>query len=161
MKCNLWPALVCLAAVVPSGDAAGLGPKQPENSNPQPVPATQPTRRAPMPNTPLEIVQQRMRLYNAHDLEGFLALYSPDIAIYDYPDTFFGSGIDHMRSIFAPMFEAGEVRVEILQQLVSDVYVVNEEIVTYPDDRGRTRYVSIYEVRDGKIKSVRFVRDAP
>jgi hypothetical protein len=107
--------------------------------------------------SPIEVINKRMKLYNAHDLEGFLAMYSPDIAIYDYPDTFFGSGIEHMRSIFAPLFVPGGVQAKVLHQIESDSYVINEEIVTYPD-RG-TRYVSIYEVRDGKIKSVRFVRN--
>ena len=160
MAQKLRTGLACLAAAVLCG-ANGPVPGQQQHHNPQPVHATAPNRRAPMPDSPLEIVQQRMRLYNAHDLEGFLALYSPDIAIYDYPDTFFGRGLDHMRGIFAPMFGEGKVRVEVGHQLVSDVYVINEEIVTYPDDRGRTRYVSIYEVREGKIQSVRFVRDAP
>jgi hypothetical protein len=107
--------------------------------------------------SPLEVVNKRMSLYNAHDLEGFLAMYSPDIAIYNYPDTFFGSGIDHMRGIFAPLFVPGGVRTEVLSQLVNDSYVINEEIVTYPDRE--VRYVSIYEVREEKIKSVRFIRD--
>ena len=107
---------------------------------------------------PVEVVNERMRLYNAHDLEGFLALYSPEIAIYDYPDKHLGTDIEHMRAIFAPLFAAGQVRVEILHPLAIDNYVVNEEIVSYPD-RGETRYVSIYEVRDGQIVSVRFVRD--
>ncbi|MGY8823667.1 MAG: hypothetical protein ACKVJG_06955 [Candidatus Latescibacterota bacterium] len=84
--------------------------------------------------SPLEVVNKRMSLYNAHDLEGFLAIYSTDIAIYNYPDTLFGSGIDHMRGIFAPLFVPGGVRTEV-------------------------RYVSIYEVREEKIKSVRFIRD--
>lgn len=107
--------------------------------------------------SPLEVVNRRMSLYNAHDLEGFLAMYSPDIAIYDYPDTFFGSGIDHMRGIFAPLFVPGGVQTEVLSQLVSGSHVINEEIVTYPDKE--VRYVSIYEVREGKIQSVRFLRD--
>ncbi len=107
--------------------------------------------------SPIEVVNLRMKRYNAHDLEGFLALYSPDIAIYDYPDKSFGGGIDHMRSIFAPLFVPGGVQTEVLHQIESGGYVINEEIVTYPDRE--TRYVSIYEVRDGKIKSVRFVRD--
>ena len=110
-----------------------------------------------MSESPLAVVNKRMSCYNAHDLEGFLALYSPDIAIYDYPDTFFGRGIDHMRTIFAPLFEAG-VSVEIHHQLVSDSYVINEETVSYPD-KGPTHYVSVYQVRDGKITDVRFIRD--
>jgi hypothetical protein len=98
-----------------------------------------------------------MSYYNAHDLENFLGTYSSDVTIYTYPDKLLGSGIDHMQMLFAPMFEAGNVHVEIQHQLVSDSYVINEEMVTY--DGKDTRYVSIYEVKQGKIQSVRFVRD--
>lgn len=107
--------------------------------------------------SPLKVVNMRMHHYNAHDLERFLDTYSPDITIFTYPDRLLGRGIDHMRKLFAPVFEAGDVRVEIRNQLVSDSYVINEEVVTYGDKD--TRYVSIYEVRHGKIQSVRFVRD--
>lgn len=110
-----------------------------------------------MSESPLEIVNQRMSHYNAHDLESFLDTYSADVTIYTYPDKLLGKGIDHMKMLFEPMFESGDVRVEILSQLVSDSYVINEEIVTQSGED--TRYVSIYEVRNDKIQSVRFVRD--
>ena len=110
-----------------------------------------------MLESPLEIVNQRMNYYNAHDLEKFLETYSSDVAIFTYPDKLLARGIDHMRNLFTPMFESGNVHVEIISQLASDRYIINEEMVTYADTT--TRYVSIYEVRQGKIQSVRFVRD--
>jgi len=110
-----------------------------------------------MSELPIEVVNRRMSYYNAHDLEGFIGIYSPDIAIYDYPDRLLGKGHDHMSQIFAPLFEAGDVRVEIQSQLAIGQYVINEEIIAYVDRN--TRYVSIYEVRDGKITSVKFFRE--
>lgn len=108
-------------------------------------------------NSPLEIVNQRMCYYNEHALEPFLALYAADVTVYTYPDIQLGQGVDHMRMLFADMFAAGSVQVRIETQLVSDSYVINEEYVSYGERE--TRYVSIYEVRNGKIQSVRFVRD--
>lgn len=108
-------------------------------------------------NSPLEIVNQRMRYYNEHALDKFLSLYAADVTVYTYPDKQLGQGLDHMRMLFSDMFEAGNVQVRIAMQLVSDSYVINEEYVSYGDRE--TRYVSIYEVRNGKIQSVRFVRD--
>ena len=107
--------------------------------------------------SPLAVVNQRMTLYNQHRLDDFLSLYSPEIKVYTYPDTLLGQGLDHMRNLFEAMFEEGMVEVEVKHQIVSDSYVINEEVVTY--DENETRYVSIYEVRDGMIQSVRFVRD--
>ena len=106
---------------------------------------------------PLDVVNQRMSAYNRHDLHAFLDVYSDGIEIFNYPDRSLGKGKEHIRSIFEPMFEEGVVQVAIHHQITKDSYVVNHETVTYGDTT--TEYVSIYEVRDGLIRSVRFVRD--
>jgi hypothetical protein len=107
--------------------------------------------------TPLDVVNRRMDAYNRHDLGAFLGAYADDVEVYTYPDRSLGGGKDHMGSIFQPLFEQGVVQVEIHHQIAKDGYVVNHETVTDGDET--TEYVSIYEVRDGLIQSVRFVRD--
>lgn len=109
------------------------------------------------PSTALEVVNQRMAAYNRHDLGAFLDTYSEGVEIFTYPDRSLGKGKDHMRSLFEPMFEEGRVQVTLHHQIAKDGYVVNHETVS--DGDTATEYVSIYEVRDGKIQSVRFVRD--
>ena len=117
----------------------------------------QDTTNAVSSRTPLETVNQRMSAYNRHDLRAFLDVYADGIEIFNYPDSSLGKGKQHLRSIFEPMFEEGAVQVEVHHQITKDSYVVNHETVTYGDTT--TEYVSIYEVRDGLIQSVRFVRD--
>ncbi len=107
--------------------------------------------------SPLEIVNRRMEAYNNHKLTEFLANYADDIKIYDYPDNKIGSGKEHLKSIFEPMFEKKSVYVKIHNQIAKDRYVINHETVSYSDKD--TEYVSIYEVRNQLIQSVRFVRD--
>lgn len=107
--------------------------------------------------TPLEIVNNRMEAYNNHDLNSFLTLYSEDIEIYTYPDVLLGKGKAHLKSIFEPMLNQKSVHVDIHHQIARDSYVINHETVSYGDNK--VEYVSIYEVRDGLIQSVRFVRD--
>ncbi len=107
--------------------------------------------------TPLDIVNRRMSAYNRHDLGAFMDLYADGIEIFNYPNRSLGGGRDHLRSIFEPMFQEGAIQVEIHHQIAKDSYVVNHETVTYGDTT--TEYVSIYEVRGGLIRSVRFVRD--
>lgn len=106
---------------------------------------------------PLTVVNQRMEAYNNHDLETFLETYSDEVEIFTYPDKSLGRGKKHLKHLFEPMFKEGSVSVEILHQIAKDGYVINHEIVMY--GRDSTEYVSIYEVRDGLITSVRFVRD--
>ena len=108
-------------------------------------------------SSPLDVVNYRMSAYNRHDLPSFMAVYSDGIEIFTYPNKSLGKGKKHLRSIFEPMLQEGGVQVEIHHQIVNGSFVVNHETVSY---RGTaTEYVSIYEIRDGQIQTVRFVRD--
>jgi hypothetical protein len=107
--------------------------------------------------TPLEVVNNRIDLYNQHDFSEFIKLYANDVKIYTYPDKLLGTGTDNITSIFEPKFAAKSIKVEIVSQMNNGNYVINHEIVT--EEGIETKYVSIYKVKDGLIKSVKFVRD--
>jgi hypothetical protein len=108
-------------------------------------------------STPLHVVNQRMSAYNRHDLPALLATYSDSVAIFTYPRTALGKGKDHLRWVFEDIFQEGVAQVEVHHQFTIDSYVVNHETVDYGTKT--TDYVSIYEVKDGLIQSVTFVRD--
>ncbi len=107
--------------------------------------------------SPLEVVNERMDAYNRHDIESFMDNYDERIEVFTYLGKSLGKGKKHLRSIFEPMFQEGVVQVEIHHQIAKDGFVVNHETVKNGDEA--TEYVSIYEVRDGLIRSVSFVRD--
>lgn len=106
---------------------------------------------------PIEIVNKRMNFYNQHHFADFIKLYADDVEIYTYPDKLLGTGKENITSIFKPKFGAKSIQVEIVAQMSNGNHVINHEIVT--EDGVETKYISIYEVKDGLIKSVRFVRD--
>lgn len=106
---------------------------------------------------PIAIVDARMQAFNNHDIRSFLDLYADDVEIYTYPDRLLTSGKAGLQSIFEPLFEEALVSVTIHSQIPKDSYVINHETVNYGDDI--IEYVSVYEVRNGLIRSVRFVRD--
>lgn len=107
--------------------------------------------------TPLKVVNKRMSLYNQHNFEDFIKLYKQDVKIYTYPDKLLGTGTENIASIFKPKFDAKSITVEIVSQMTNGNHVINHEIVT--ENGKKTKYVSIYEIKDGLISSVRFVRD--
>ena len=117
-----------------------------------------PKRKLEKKSSALDIVNQRMAAYNKHDISKLMDTYSDDIQVYTYPNLRIGKkGKAHIRSIFEPLFKEGDVSVTIHKQISQGRYVVNEETVK---QKGKTiRYVSIYEVKDGLIKSVRFIRE--
>ena len=107
---------------------------------------------------PIDVVNARMDSYNKHDMKTFLEAYSEEIQIYDYPNSPIGKkGKAHINMIFSPMFEEGKIHVKIHHQITQGNYVINHETVTYGDKE--TKYVSIYEIENDLIKSVRFVRE--
>ncbi len=107
--------------------------------------------------TPMEVVNKRMEFYNLHNFSEFIQLYEDDVKIYTYPDKLLGIGTDNITSIFKPKFASKSIHVEIVSQMNNGNYVINHEIVS--ENGIDTKYVSIYEVKDGLIKSVKFVRD--
>ena len=108
-------------------------------------------------STPIEVVNKRMELYNLHNFAKFIQLYDDDVKIYTYPDRLLGTGTENITSIFKPKFEAKSIQVKIVSQMNNGNYVINHEIVS--ENGIDTKYVSIYEVKGGLIKSVKFVRD--
>lgn len=107
--------------------------------------------------TPLEVVNGRMSAHNEHNLELFLSFYAENIQVYDFPDMPLGTrGKGHIKKIFTPIFEAKSVRTTIRSQMVNGKYVVNRETVVR--EGKTTEYISIYEVENGLIRSVRFIK---
>ena len=106
---------------------------------------------------PLSTLKRRHAAYNTHNLDAFLAVHASDIAVYTFPDRLLGSGHDHLTMLFAPRFEEGVVHVDLVSSIDADPFLVVEETVDYRTHT--TRYVAVYEIRDGFIQSVRFLRD--
>lgn len=108
--------------------------------------------------SPLSVVNSRMDAYNRHDLNSFLKNYAEDIQVFTYPNIPLGSqGKSHLKSIFEPMFKEAKVSVKVVHQIVQGRYVINHEIVSYGGNE--KKYVSIYEVENGLIKTVQFIRE--
>ena len=107
--------------------------------------------------TPLQIVNKRMNLFNEHNFNAFIKLYNDDVKVYTYPDKLMGTGSDRLASIFKSDFEKKSINVKVVNQISNGPYVINHEIVT--NNGKETKYVSIYEVKDGLITSVSFVRE--
>ena len=105
----------------------------------------------------IDVVNKRMEFYNLHNFEKFIELYDDNVEIYTYPDKLLGTGTDNITSIFKPKFTSKSIQVEIVSQMNNGNYVINHEIVN--ENGIDTKYVSIYEVKDRLIKSVKFVRD--
>ena len=102
-------------------------------------------------------VEAQLEAYNAHDVDGFLASYSPDVLVQDGAGTTLMQGLDAMRTEYAPFFaENSELRGEIVHRINAGEYVIDEELIHgwLPEP---VRAVAIYHIADGLIDHVRLI----
>ncbi len=107
--------------------------------------------------SPVDVVNERNRALNAHELEAFMATYADDVSVYVYPAKKLGDGKKHIRKIFALLIETKSVKTVVKKTMANDGFVVVESVNTV--GKKTEEGIAIYEVRGDKIKSVRFLRD--
>lgn len=109
--------------------------------------------------TPADVVQAQLDAYDNGDIEAFLATYAPDIAIFDHPSTLKLAGHEQMREVYSRLFaSAPELKTHISQRISIGAFVIDHETVTGTADGVPRSVVAMYEVRDGLIANVWFVR---
>ncbi|WP_339837890.1 nuclear transport factor 2 family protein [uncultured Maribacter sp.] len=103
------------------------------------------------------IVQKQLDAYNSRDINGFLDTYSKNVKLFDYPGILNTDGIDAMRINYTNFFKStADLNCEIVNRIVIGNIVIDEEFITA---NGTTfNAVAIYEVENGKIAKVTFVR---
>ena len=111
------------------------------------------------PSAAERVVQAQLDAYNRHDLDAFAATYAPEVRGYTYPDRPLFTGLTELRSTYGRFFaSAPAVRARVLRRIVQGSYVIDHEEVTGMPDGQTLRAVAIYEVRDGRITSVRLIQ---
>ncbi|WP_426177804.1 nuclear transport factor 2 family protein [Massilia sp. TWR1-2-2] len=102
------------------------------------------------------VVQRQLDAYNASDLDALLATYAADARQYEHPATLLAAGSAELRARMAPRLTEPNLHARLLQRVVMGNIVIDHEEVTrtFPEGTGRVDMVAIYEVVDGKIRSV-------
>jgi len=104
-------------------------------------------------------VQRQLDAYNRHDLEAFLATYAPTVRVYDHPDQLQYTGVAQMRKVYGDFFSAApKVRATVLKRITQGNHVIDHEHVSGLPDGTEIQAVAIYEVRNGRIETVWFIR---
>jgi len=107
--------------------------------------------------SPRHIVQKQLEAYNNRDIEAFMATFSKDVKVYTHLDQLKYQGKDKMRNIYEPMFNTVKnLHCKIITRIVKDNKVIDEESITIDGKKFRT--VANYEVTNGRISAIRFLR---
>lgn len=112
------------------------------------------------PSPEATLVQRQLDAYNAHDLDGFLATYSPEIEIFDINDAASPqmAGIPAMREVYGGMFASMPgLRCDLGNRIADGAFVIDHEICAMgaPGDPPE-RAIAIYQVEENLIRRVWF-----
>jgi putative hydrolase of HD superfamily len=106
------------------------------------------------------VVQAQVDAFNRHDVEAFMAAFTPDVIFWEYPaDTVF-AGAARVHGHYAELFgdpDAKDLHAEIRQRIVKGRFVIDHELVTGLPGEGSHVSVVIYEVVGGRIKNAWFM----
>lgn len=110
---------------------------------------------------PTDVAQRQLDAYNARDLESFLDCYVDDCVVRSWPSgEVMMEGKEAMRARYGALFEAHpDLHAKLRARIEHGAYAIDhEEVVGLRE--GETVYaVAMYEVRDGSIRNVWFLRE--
>ncbi|MEP5912465.1 MAG: nuclear transport factor 2 family protein, partial [Flavobacteriaceae bacterium] len=100
---------------------------------------------------------EQLKAYNNRDIEAFMATYSEDIKLFNFPNQPTSQGKDKMKEDYNSFFEnVPNLHCEVKKRIVIGNKVIDEEYITAND--GHFSAVAIYEVENGKISRVTFIK---
>ncbi|MGH2565743.1 MAG: amidohydrolase family protein, partial [Ginsengibacter sp.] len=107
--------------------------------------------------TPEMLVQQQLNAYNYRSIDAFVAPYSDDVEMYQFPDKLIGKGKDAMRKAYSAIFNKfPDLHCEIKSRLIQGNWIIDKELVS---GMGKTRVeaTSIYQVENNRIQKIYFI----
>lgn len=108
----------------------------------------------------VDVVNKQLEYYNAGDIEGFVSTYSPDIRIFNLGEEEpFLTGLTELKARYTQRFSNPKLRAHIANRIVVGDRVIDYEEVTGIKENEVSRVVAIYEVKQGLIHRVWFVRE--
>ncbi|GAB5476156.1 MAG: amidohydrolase family protein [Maribacter sp.] len=107
--------------------------------------------------SPEQVVQRQLNAYNARDIDAFMATYADDIKLFDYPDTLTSSDRKKMYEGYRAMFaNTPNLYCKVQERIVLGNKVIDKEFVRFGENF--LEAIAIYEVIDGKITKVTFIK---
>lgn len=118
-----------------------------------------PATSGPASSPAAQVVDAQVEAYNRHDLTAFLRLYAPNAALYLHPSEVVTRGAEQLRARYRDQWRDNpNLRVEVESRMVQGNYVIDHEHSVGWADGQDVRVVAIYEVRNGRIQNVWFIR---
>lgn len=106
-------------------------------------------------NTAVQLVQQQLNAYNAHDLDAFLEPYADDVELYEFPSKLLSKGKEQMRKDYLFITQTPKLYCRLQNRVVQGNMVIDHEEVTFGGPKP-VHAIAIYVIEKGKIAKVYF-----
>lgn len=105
------------------------------------------------------VVDASVDAYNRHDLDAYVALFAPGARLYLHPTDVITSGAQQLRARYREQWsENPRLRVQVADRMVQGNFVVDQQLSVGWADGQDVRVVAVYEVRNGRIQNLWFIR---
>ncbi len=104
------------------------------------------------------VVQKQVDAYNARDINAFADTYADSAKFYNFPDKYLGEGKEFIRKGYTNLFaHDSKLHCDITKRIVQGTTIIDQENITI-SDKSHFEAVAIYQVENGKIVKVFFLR---
>ena len=103
------------------------------------------------------IVQKQLEAYNSRNIDEFMATYTQNVKLYNYPNELISEGQEPMRKSYKQWFEqTKDLKALITKRMIIGNKIIDEERVTANGQVFNT--IAIYEIENGLISKVTFIQ---
>ena len=106
-------------------------------------------------NSAVQLVQQQLNAYNAHDLDAFLEPYADEVELYEFPAKLLSKGKEQMRKDYLFITQTPKLYCRLQNRVVQGNMVIDHEEVWFGGAKP-VYAVAIYIIEKGKIAKVYF-----
>jgi len=104
------------------------------------------------------VADEQLVAYNAKDMASYLSLFHDDAVLVDLPDQrVIAEGIDAIRTMYEARFKTPGLRCNVQHRSEIGNIAIDRETV-HTDGNPPVEIVAMYEVTDGKIARIFFIR---
>ncbi|WP_424952595.1 SgcJ/EcaC family oxidoreductase [Deinococcus sp.] len=107
-----------------------------------------------------DVIDRLVNAYNAHDADGFAALFAVDGCAYEHPGVLAQAGREAIGAFYVRRFaESPGLRTEVRHRIDLGQSIVDHEFVHVGGDRADFHTVAIYHLAAGEITRLDLMRE--
>ncbi|MGL4610094.1 MAG: nuclear transport factor 2 family protein [Trueperaceae bacterium] len=110
-------------------------------------------------NDNTRIIDRLVDAYNSSNARGFADLFAPDVVVYEHPNKPTQQSREEIFERYTEVFKKFPLnKTEVVHRIVIGDWVIDHEKVRRSPEHEPFDVVAVYELQDGEIKRLDFIR---